>query len=318
MSFSLQVKDELVQVPPKCKSCLKAMLSALVKSEGTLKLSGSSKFSVEFVTDNARIARFALQNFRELYNLEAVLTFRRNILHNNNNYLIELLQGPNLIKALLDLGIIVLVDKDNKKSFRIASGIKNEFIEKDCCGSSYLRGAFLANGYVSEPHPKIPYHFEIKVERKSQAEDMKKILQKKGIKSGVCARRNAYILYIKSGQGITDFMAYTGADKCALDLHNSMLIKQSANHANRQTNADMANSKRSTDAAFSQLLMIEKVAKYYGLENIPPAIRQFMKLRVDHQDASLSELGEYADPPLSKSAISGRLRRLTQLAKEIE
>lgn len=293
------------------------MLAALVKSHGTLNLKGSGNISVDFVTDNAWIARFALSNFKDIYNLETSLTYRRSVLHNTRNYLIELSSGKNLEKALIDMGIMQAPKKDKSKAVTsISHGVKKEFQSKDCCAASYLRGAFLGSGYVSEPSGD--FHFEISVDRKSQATDMKKILAKKGIKSGVCARRNSYLLYIKSGQGISDFLAFTGAHKCALKLENTRVSKQIANQINRQTNAEVANSKRSVEAAYNQIVMIQKVAKYYGLENLSPAIREFMALRIKNRNVSLSELGNLADPPLSKSAINGRVRRLEKLASQIK
>lgn len=215
------------------------------------------------------------------------------------------------------MGILVRSKNNNDKTVTgISSNIKHSFLSKDCCAASYLRGAFLGSGYVSEPTGD--FHFEISVARKTQANDMKKILLKKDIKAGVCSRRNSYVLYIKSGQGIADFLAFTGAHKNALKLENTRVSKQIANQINRQTNAEIANSKRSVDAAYNQILMIQKVARHYGLENISPGIREFMALRIKHRDVSLSQLGELADPPLSKSAINGRVRRLENMANNIK
>lgn len=317
MSFTTDVKDELSRVEPECRTCAKAMLSALVRSHGTLNIVGSGKFNVSFATDNAWIARFALSNFKEIYNLDTSLTYRRSVLHNTRNYLIELQHGKNLYIALFDMGILEKPSMDGDKPvFKIAAGIKQQFMEKDCCCAAYLRGAFLGSGYISEPTGD--FHFEISVDKENQAKDMKSILQKKDIKSGVCVRRNSFLLYIKSGQAISDFLAFTGAHTSALKLENTRVSKQIANQINRQTNADVANSKRMVDAAYSQLVMIEKVAKHYGLQNIPPAIREFMILRIKNREASLSRLGELADPPLSKSAINSRLRRLEKMANEIK
>lgn len=317
MSFTTDVKDELSRVEPECKTCSKAMLSALVKSHGTLNILGKGNFTVKFATDNAWIARFALENFKVLYNLETSLTYRRSVLHNTRNYLIELNSGANLQKALIDMGILQAPKKDKTKGVASFShGVKADFKDKDCCAASYMRGAFLGSGYVSEPSGN--FHFEISVDRKSQAIDMQKILAKKGIKSGVCPRRNSFLLYIKSGQGISDFLAFTGAHKCALKLESTRVSKQIANQINRQTNAEIANSKRTVEAAYSQIVMIKRVAKHYGLENLPPALREFMALRVKYHNVSLSELGTLADPPISKSAINGRVRRLEHLANSIK
>ncbi len=317
MSFTTDVKDELSRVEPECKTCSKAMLAALVKSHGTLNIVGGGNYSVKFATDNAWIARFALEQFKVIYNLDTSLTYRRSVLHNTRNYLIELTSGKNLEKALVDMGILNAPKADKSKGVAsISHGIKKDFKSKDCCAASYLRGAFLGSGYVSEPTGD--FHFEISVDRKSQATDMQRILSKKNIKAGVCPRRNSFLLYIKSGQGIADFMAFTGAHKCALKLENTRVSKQIANQINRQTNAEIANSKRTVEAAYNQIVMIKKVTKHYGLEKIPPALKEFMALRVKYHDVSLSELGNLADPPISKSAINGRLRRLEKMANSIK
>lgn len=238
-------------------------------------------------------------------------------MHNTRNYLIEIHHNQNLLNALIDLGILEIKDKaKDKNSIVICAGVKKDFCEKDCCAASYLRGAFLGNGYLSDPN--MDFHFEISVDKKAQATDMKKILEKKNIKCGVCSRRNSYLLYIKNGQGISDFLAFTGAHKSALKLEDMRVSKQIANQINRTTNAEMANSRRTVEAAYNQILMIKKVTKHYGLSNIPPAVRQFMELRIKYHDVSLSKLGTKANPPLSKSAINGRLRRLEQLASQIK
>lgn len=315
MSFTTDVKEELSRVEPACDQCQTAMLSALVKSHGTLNLIGNGKYTVRFTTDNAWIARFALEKFKVVYNLNTSLTFRRSVLHNTRNYLIELQYDKNLEKALIDLGILSSPNSKTKVA-SISHGIKKEFKNKDCCAAAYLRGAFLGSGYLSEPSGD--FHFEISVDRKSQASDMQKILAKKGIKSGVCARRKSYILYIKSGQGITDFLAFSGAHKCALKMENMRVSKQIANQINRQTNAEIANSKRTVEAAYNQIVMIKKITKHYELEKLPPALKEFMALRVKYHDVSLSELGNLADPPISKSAINGRVRRLEHLANAIK
>ncbi|MDO5328616.1 MAG: DNA-binding protein WhiA [Coriobacteriia bacterium] len=310
MSFTTVIKEELSHVEPECESCSKAMLSALVKSQGTLKIHGGGKYSVEFVTDNASIARFALANFRGVYDLDTELAFRRSVLHNTPNYLLDLLQGPKLVFAMEDMGII------EGSIGNICKGIKKDFKEKECCSAAYLRGAFLGSGYVSEPQGD--FHFEISVESREQARDMQFILKKKDIRAGVCQRRNKHILYIKSGQGIADFLAFSGAHQAALDMEQVRVYKSIANEENRRVNADIANSRRTIDAAFDQLLMIKKVATHYGLQNLSPKLQEFILLRIKNREASLSELGALADPPLSKSAMSGRVRRLEQLAKNIK
>ena len=122
------------------------------------------------------------------------------------------------------------------------------------------------------------------------------------------------MVYLKSGSAIKEFLAFTGAHKCALRLENERVVKSVRNNVNRTTNAELANQAKAVNAAVDQIVAIRTVLNSYPSAEIPPALQDFMRLRVAHPDATLKELGELANPPLSKSAVYHRVRRIEDLA----
>lgn len=307
MSFTAEVKDELARVPPVCSHCQKAVLAALVRIEGTLFLSGQGRYRVEIATDVPSVARLIIKLLHEIYELKTDLTVRRSVLHKTPNYLIEIPNQPGLFEALCDMGIL----DENRQ---LVSGIKEDIVAKDCCSAAYLRGAFLGSGFVSDPRGD--FHFEVTVESKELADALVGLMERKDITARVMQRRSSYMVYLKSGSAILEFLAFTGAHQSALAMENARVIKSVRNEVNRQTNAEMANQAKAVNASMDQIFAIRTVLSSYAVDEIPPALQEFIRLRVAHPDATLKELGEFANPPLSKSAVYHRVRRIEQMAQE--
>ena len=312
MSFTSDVKDELSHVEPKCKNCTKATLTALFKSLATLTFTGSYKFRIDITTDNASIARFVIKHLHSLYDVQTEIIMRRNVLQKATNYLIELTNSDEVLYALYDMGIVEI---ENKKIKNFKNTINESYINRKCCRSAYLCGVFLGGGYVNDPRGS--FHLEIVLKNNIYALQIRDLIIKCNIKCNLYKRRNQHVVYIKSGQGITDFLALTGAHMCALAIENIRVIKSIKTEEWRRANVEIANSKRSTDAAIDQLMLIKNVAKNYDMSKLSLGLKDFIALRVKYPSLSLKELGEKANPPLSKSAVNGRLRRLKKIANEI-
>ena len=307
MSFTSDVKDELSRVPPTCTHCEKATLAALMRIEGTLFLSGSSRYRMEIATDVGNVARLLLKLLHSRYHLKTNLTIRRSVLHKTPNYLIDLPAQENLADALRDLGI--LSDGEG-----LELGIRPDLVKKRCCAAAFLRGAFLGSGFIA--NPRGDFHFEITVESQALATAIVELLEEQNIHARIMQRRNSYMVYLKSGAAILEFLAFSGAHQCALAMENERVVKSVRNDVNRAINAEVANQAKSANAAVDQLFAIREVLEAYGMENLPPALQDFIRLRVKNPDASLKELGMRANPPLSKSAVYHRVRRIEQLAAE--
>ncbi|MDO5042202.1 MAG: DNA-binding protein WhiA [Slackia sp.] len=307
MSFTADVKDELTRVAPGCSHCDKATLAALVRIEGTLFFSGPGRYRLEVATEISSVARLVIKSLHQTYALKTELTVRRSVLHKTPNYLIVVPSQPGIEDALHDLGVL--------GDAGLEMGIHEHLIEKPCCEAAYLRGAFLGSGFIAEPRGD--FHFEITVENVGLAEGLVALMCDRGIKARILHRRNSYIVYLKSGTAISEFLAFVGAHQSALAMENERVRKSVRNDINRKVNAELANQAKSAEAAIDQIVSIRKLAESGKMADLPPGLQEFVRLRLRYPDASLKELGERANPPLSKSAVYHRVRRLEDIAKNL-
>ena len=307
MSFTAEVKEELTRVPPVCSHCDKAVLAALVRTEGTLLFGGTGRYRVELATDVPSVARLIIRLLHQIYQLKTELTVRRSVLHKTPNYLIVLPMQPGLDAALHDAGVL--------SATGLEMGIDPHLVEKQCCTAAYLRGAFLGSGFIS--NPRGDFHFEMTLESEDLARGIVTLLEERGIGARIMSRRSSWTVYLKSGSAISEFLALVGAHQAALAMENERVIKSVRNDVNRRVNAELANQAKSAQSSVEQIMAIHKVVAEHGLENLPPALQEYISLRVSYPDATLKELGERANPPLSKSAVYHRVRRIEQMAAEI-
>ena len=307
MSFNTDVKEELARVMPTCSHCERALLAALIRIEGTLFISGQGRYRLEVVTDAPSVARLSWRLLHETYGLHTELTTRRSVLHKTPNYLIDVPAQDGLTESLRDMGVL--------GDAGLELGVKPSLVAKQCCASAYLRGAFLGSGFVSDPRGD--FHFEITVESREMADDLVNIMDEKGIRARIMQRRSSYVVYMKSGEAILEFLAFVGAHQSALLMENARVVKSVRNDVNRQTNAEMANQMKAAAASVDQIYAMRAVLEAYGVEKLPPALQEIVRLRVAYPDATLKELGERANPPLSKSAVYHRIRRIEQMALEL-
>ena len=305
MSFTAEVKEELSRVEPKKACCLEAELAALVRVEGTLHLTGQNRYRLEIATETAPVARKTIKLLHNLFGLKTELTVRRSVLHKTNNYLITVPSQPKLAESLRRLGVL-----DEAGGFHY--GVDDRLVAKDCCAVAYLRGAFLGGGFVADPHGD--FHFELLAETADMAADLVGLLSRFEIPAKVTRRRGAHAVYLKGAEPILTFLALVGAHRALLRTEDVRIIKGMRNEVNRLVNAETANLQKTADAAMQQLEAIRQLDATRGLQTLPPALRDLAALRLEYPDVSLRELGELADPPLSKSAVYHRIRRIEELA----
>ncbi len=305
MSFTAEVKEELSRIEPKRQCCLKAELAALVRIEGTLHITGRERYRLEIATETAPVARKTIKLLHGLYDLKTELTVRRSVLHKTNNYLITVVSQPRLPQALNELGIL-------DDALALTYAISPRLVRRDCCAIAYLRGAFLGGGFVADPHGD--FHFELTAETPEMAEGLRALMGRFGIHAKVTQRRGLQAVYLKGAEPIVTFLALVGAHRALLRTEDVRIVKSMRNEVNRLVNAETANLQKSAQAAMTQIEAIRTLKATRGLENLPRALRELAELRLEHPDVSLRELGELADPPLSKSAVYHRIRRIEELA----
>ena len=307
MSFTTEVKEELSRVEPTCSHCDAATLAALIRIEGSIFFNGPGKFRLEISTDVPQVARFIIRTLHSRYALKTDLTMRRSVLHKTPNWLIEVPTQPRLTEALFDLGII---GEEGLKR-----GIDPRLVQKSCCASAYLRGVFLGSGFIS--NPRGDFHFELTVESQTMANDIVELLATKDIHAKIVERRNTYTVYLKSGAAISSFLAFVGAHQGTLKMENERVIKSVRNDVNRRVNAEIANQAKTAEASVEQVAAIRTLLDHRDIKSLPRGLQEYIQLRVRYPEATLKELGERANPPLSKSAIYHRVRRIEQMAREV-
>ena len=169
-------------------------------------------------------------------------------------------------------------------------------------------------------NPEKEYHLEFSVVHMHLAEDLSQLLAEQmnlDIQPSIIQRKGSYVLYIKESEGIIDVLNVMEAHKASMELENVRIIKEMRNSANRQFNCDAANINKMVQAATRQLEDIRLIQESVGLDNIPQPLQQMALVRLEYPDVSLQELGNYLDPPVGKSGVNHRLRKLAALADEI-
>jgi DNA-binding protein WhiA len=307
MSFTVQVKDELSRVNGACAECAYAQLSAIVRVCGTLSFRGPGRYSIRVSTETGAVARTMIKLTHELFDIETRLTVRHSNLHKVRNYLIEIPEQDELEEALVRLGILV-------PGRGLATGAPTQLLQKPCCRSAFVRGAFMAGGFVADPRGD--FHLEIAVTGERFAQDIVTLVAGMRIQARLNRRRGAYAIYLKSFDDVVSMLRAIGALRSARAIENVRQVKTLKSVVNRRVNAEMANQTRTTNAAGDQLELIAEADRLVGLRKLPPAVREFCELRVANPELSLADLGALASPPTKKSGMYHRLLRLRSFVKE--
>ena len=189
-------------------------------------------------------------------------------------------------------------------------------LEEDCCKASFLRGAFLAGGSVTDPSKRC--HLELVTDHKNVAGETVALLQEMGFSPRVTARAGHQVLYFKQSEAAEDFFTTVGASGAAMELMSAKVEKEMRNAINRQINCDSANADKTVSAAQEQMDRIREIEREIGLENLPPELSAVALLRIANPEASLSDLAALSDPPLTKSGVSHRMRKLMALPLSVK
>ncbi|HLR34916.1 MAG TPA: DNA-binding protein WhiA [Tissierellales bacterium] len=313
MSFSSSTKNELSRLEIKSKSCAKSELAALVRMGGSISIKGQRNISLKFLTENAAIARRTFTLLKYLYNINVDVMVRKNKqLKKNNNYLIVVQNTKNTKKILKDIGFL---NKNEESSFEINHRIPKYIVENNCCRRAYIRGAFLGSGSISNPEKT--YHLEFVSSNREHAKDLSKLINAFELNSKIVTRKEDYIVYLKEGEQIVDLLNIIGAHSALLELENIRVLKDVRNNINRLVNCETANLGKTINASIRQINNIRYIEETVGLEKLPKNLLEVAYLRLENRDASLKELGEKLDPPVGKSGVNHRFRKIDEIAEKL-
>ena len=305
-SFSGEVKNELARLPLQKDCCERAELAGLLRMGASLTLAAGRALGISFVTEHAAVARRALVLLKQAGTTRTEVMVRRSHrLSKANVYAIQVMPGANVSKLLGETGLLPGV---------ISLDGKSALFRRKCCRISYLRGAFLAGGSVNRPEASC--HLEYVTTNYQFAELLQALLRRFGFSVGIAGRKEDYVVYMKEGDAILDFLSMAGAEEAATAFEAARNVKEVRNQVNRIVNCETANLSKTAKAAARQVAAIRSFAATGGLAGLSPGLRATAEARLASPEASLAELG--ATLGIGRSGVNHRLRRLMELADENE
>jgi len=312
LSFSSKVKGELCRIDIETDCCPASELAAVIRTSGSVWVLPGDGTGVKIVTENAAFARRVFTVARKVLGASpSVMTRKRDKLNKHITYILELNLSALNEEALENIGVR-LEGSPPEIVFETDFG---RFLKNPCCIKAFLRGAFLAAGSISDPEKT--YHLEISNRDAALLGKLAGLMEEFGLKPKIIRRKGNFILYLKEGENIVDFLNITGAHRALLELENIRILKEMRNNVNRLVNCETANLGKTVNASVRQVENIKYLQSTIGFDCLPEGLKEVAELRLKYVDASLKELGEMLSPPLGKSGVNHRLRKLDKIAEDV-
>ena len=309
MSFSTDAKSEIMRRAIDDTACVRAELAAAFLLAGSISIKGVGRYLLSVSSENAAVTRYWFSQVRKLTNLTPeIQTVRSNQLGDHLRYRLALSETDSAA-LLAALGLL-----DDAAFLGIRREPPADMLAEDDTRLAWVRGAFLATGWVSNPDKA--YHLEFAMPDEDHAEALARLLTDMGFRCGVTGRKSQSVAYVKDAEGVSRLMASLGAFGAYMAIENVRIMKQVRSGVNRQTNCDDSNTDKTVRAAERQLADIEYLQRHGGLDALPRPLREVAEARLNNPDANLTELGQLLDPPIGKSGVNNRLRRLSAMAEE--
>lgn len=277
MSFSSRVKEELLRTIPNSRHCRLAELAAIVTMSGRF-VDGVWERDEDNRSINTKVDRFA-----DMLGID-----------------INSAEGHMALK-LIPSGSGYIVDR--------------MLVERACCKQAFIRGAFLAAGSITDPEKS--YHFEVVCDDDAHARLMCYLMSEFGIEPKLIVRKKYYVVYLKGSSLIVDMLNIMGAHISLMGMENVRILKDMRNSVNRRVNCETANINKTVNAAVRQIEDIRYIEQTKGLKYLPENLRQLAEIRLEEPELPLKELGESLNPPLGKSGVNHRLRKISEIANEL-
>ena len=312
MSFSSSVKDELSRQMPGARHCQIAETAAILSLCGRVKISASDHFWIEIHTENVAVARKYFTLLKKTFNIRTDVSIRSGINPGRSRtYIVAVREHEEALKVLQ---AVKLINSQGEIGENL-SLIRNVVLQNACCRRAFIRGAFLAAGSISAPEKF--YHFEIVCPTEPKAEQLKNIIATFDIEAKIVPRKRYYVVYIKEGSQIVDILNVMEAPVSLMELENIRIVKEMRGSVNRQVNCETANINKTVSAAVKQIEDIRFIQSVAGLSGLPESLQEMARIRLERPEATLKELGEALEPPVGKSGVNHRLRKLSLVAEEL-
>ena len=284
MSFSSRVKEELSYQTGSAMHCRIAEIAAILSMCGQIFQEEDGKVSIKIQTENLAVARKYFTLLKKTYNIDTDVKISEE-------------QMRNVIDKIGDL----------------SEPVSPLLIKNSCCQRAFLRGAFLCIGSMSDPQKS--YHLEFVCNSEPRAQALSQLLTRCELDCAIMQRRGAHIVYLKRSGQISTLLGLMGATRAMMHYENILAQRSLHESVLRATNCDHSNMLRQLSAAQRQISALQYLEARSLLAALPPALRETAELRLKNPDASLEQLGEMLDPPLGKSGVNHRLRKIMQYAQ---
>ncbi|MEG1310436.1 MAG: DNA-binding protein WhiA [Romboutsia sp.] len=311
MSFSAETKNELARVSSENHCCNVTELAAIVRLAGSIQIVGYKKLNLKITTELNSIARKAFKLLKQNFGINTSISVNKNqMLKRNNSYVLMVTSEMGAESLLKELGILA-----QGEQFFTLNKVPTNLIQHDECIRAFIRGAFLGGGSISNPGKN--YHMEFVTNNEDFAESLKDLINSLGFNSKIVARKNNYVVYLKESEQISDLLSIIGAHNALLSLQNTKIVKAMRNNVNRIVNCETANLSKTVNAAVRQVENIKFIKSTIGISSLPENLQEIASLRVEYEDMTLKELGEMLSPPIGKSGVNHRLRKIEDIANNL-
>ncbi len=315
MSFSGEMKEEIARLIPEKEEESRAELMAIIRFCGRI-LRQEESVAVFMETENVVLAKTYVKLIKRAFDLQVQLEIRRHGTGKYNQYFILLSERPE----------DMLYSEERPERQKLQQALQaicmwsaqadpRGFLKTPGSMRAYIRGAFLCTGSMSDPGKS--YHFEMVCEDEQTAQILKELMAGFFVHAKVILRKQRYIVYLKDSEEIIQILNVMEAHRSLMELENIRIIKDMRNSANRQSNCDSANINKMVRTAARQVDDIRYIEEHFGFEQLPPQLREMAQVRLENPDVSLQELGTYLDPPVGKSGVNHRLRKLKEIAESL-
>ena len=301
MSFSYETKNELCKLPVQKLCCARAEAYGILLYCNTF-----SSTEVRIITENPYFAARLPKLFQRAFGIR----FDRQPEPDQQvgKRIFQILEQKKLDHIINTLGY------DPRQN--LVLHINFAMLEDECCRASFLRGAFFGGGSITDPMKR--YHLEMTGSHQQASRELEVLLRECGYPPKNVARNGSFITYFKQSDQIEDFLTLIGAPVAAMNIMSTKLEKDLRNSVNRRLNCDSANLDKAVQAAQEQLEAIRTLDAANVLKDLPDKLKQTAVLRLENPELTLAELAESFSPPVTKSCLNHRLRKLTSMAKTIK
>lgn len=281
MSFSKKVKEELLKIIPKSRHCMVAELAGIITLHGT--------DSLEYDSDDG-LDRKVFTLLNKTLNIGKDVTALTADVFFETEKMLKLSEDGTMVDELV--------------------------LQQPCCKRAFLRGVFLAAGSISDPSKS--YHFEVICHNESQALLVIKAMNAFDIDAKIVKRNDKNVVYLKEGAQIVEILRVMEAAHSVMDLENIRVVKEVRGRINRKVNCETANISKTVSAAVRQIEDIKLIDSKIGLDTLPEQLQEIAQVRLDYPDTPLGDLGQYLDPPIGKSGVNHRLKKLAKIAEDLQ